>query len=600
MRCVSVPSMRSAASGFLGAIAVVGASAYLAISAAALLGLAAPPGLERASAVAVVVVLALSVPRPDPGKGRPGALVGLILGLIGVVGVELAAGQVSIGAGQIGGAAGALVTIPLLERAWSGRIDSRVLIRAAVILIFAFVSIALVRLIIDGGALGHDESAYAVKARAWIAGTPDTGWKLHRAPANSILAVPVVLFTENEVPFRLIGALLAVGSLVSVGLVALRLGGRWAAIAAVAVVGASWPYLRRGSEYLTDIPSAGLLLLIVWLLLSVVREPDAHARRVIWVGPLVAAAFYMRYQSALSVLGIALAAAVVWPQLIRQLKRELIAAGGIGFAALLPHLVWSTVVTGSPWGVVLFTQDEAGRAFLGEGLVDYASLFVDDLAGFTGAVVMTVAIVWLLWKSLAGGRGSHEANVARFVVITVLVAVVPLGLVAHGEPRFVLFPVWLLIAVGSAFIVGRLELMPDPYRILAVALAVVLWLPLFNETVRRLDRNAEARGERFQVVVDASNQIERDGVGTCAVLTTYEPQVNWYSTCWTGLYYPDDEDLGAGRLQGDRKYALLFENGKRQPTGPTLERILGLGPQQSVPAAEDAIGDATIVEISSN
>jgi len=61
--------------------------------------------------------------------------------------------------------------------------------QAALAILFFVVTIALVRAIIEGGALGHDESAYALKARSWLIGTPDTGWQLHRAPALSILGL---------------------------------------------------------------------------------------------------------------------------------------------------------------------------------------------------------------------------------------------------------------------------------------------------------------------------------------------------------------------------------------------------------------------------
>jgi len=73
---------------------------------------------------------------------------------------------------------------------------------------------------------------------------------------------------------------------------------------AVATVGAALSFLRRGSEFLTDVAAAGILLTIVRLVLLIVGDPETNAHRVWWLGPLVAAAFYMRYQSALAVVGI--------------------------------------------------------------------------------------------------------------------------------------------------------------------------------------------------------------------------------------------------------------------------------------------------------
>ena len=81
------------------------------------------------------------------------------------------------------------------------------------------------------------------------------------------------------------------------------------------------------------------------------------------------------------------------------------------------------------------------------------------------------------------------------------------------------------------------------------------------------------------------------------MLTTYEPQVNWYSTCWTAPFRPGSDDLGVGQLEGESEFAILFENGKRQPTGPDLDAYLALGPIEFVPAQNERIGDAAVVSI---
>ena len=591
--------MRSFIAGLVGALAVLASGALLAISAAALLGTAATPGFPRSAMVAGLVVLALLLPEPDRDRWKLGALTGLGIGVVGVFGRELMTAEPSIGAGQIGVALGVVLVFPILAVVWNDRFNRRRLVSATLAILFIAVSIALIRTIIEGGALGHDESAYALKARSWLIGTPDTGWQLHRAPALSILGLPLIGFTEAEMPIRLIGAGLAVLALGGVALVGRQFGGAWSAVVAVATVGASLSFLRRGSEFLTDVAAAGILLVIVWLVLLIVGGPETNDHRVWWLGPLVAAAFYMRYQSALAVVGIIVGVLIVWPRIVAKLKRELGMAGGIAVLALIPHLVWATVVTGAPWGIVLFTQRAAGREFLGDGLVDYLRFFPSDLAGPAGAALMALGIGWLIWKGLTpqARDEADDMNVARFILIVVVIAVVPLGLVAHGEPRFVFFPVWLLIAVGSAFAVSLFRLVPLRYQPAAVVIVVLLWLPLFTETVRRVDRNAEARGDTFAVVADASNAIQADGPGTCATFPTYQPQVSWYSTCWTELFHPDDEDLGVGRLKGDREYTLLFENGKRQPEGDTLESYLALGPHKVIPAQNDRIGDAIVVSI---
>lgn len=583
--------------GLVGALSVVLATAYACVCAAALLGRAATPDIYRTGLVAVVVLAAILLPWPEDDSWRRGAAIGVVVGVAGVVGYELLGSNPSIGAGQIGALIGALFTFPLLGLVRSGRLGAG-FIRIALLLLLVVVGVAFVRTILEGGGFGHDESAYVLKTRSWLEGTPDTGWQLHRAPFVSALAAPIVAFTESEVAIRLVGSFLAVAALVGVMLVAERVGGLWAALIAGATVGASLSYLRRGSEYLTDVPAAGVLLFIVAVVLTVVRRPDTSRRLVFWLGPLVALAFYVRYQSSLAVVGIAAATVIVWPGVVKRLWRPLSISAGMAAAAIVPHIIWATAVTGTPWGVVLATQEAGGREFLGEGLVDYATMFSKDLAGPAGAVLMGAGSLWIGWCLVTGfRRRSDDARLAGFVAIVVAVAVVPLGLVAHGEPRFVFFPVWLLVALGAHAVVRLITNLSPRQRVALVAIAGILWLPLFTETVRRADRNAEARGENFAVVVDASNIIEADASGSCGVLTTYQPQVTWYSTCWTELFSPNAPDLGVGDLQGDRDYAVLFENGKRQPSPQQQEKYIELGPVETVPARTEGIGEATIVFI---
>ncbi|MGH8945786.1 MAG: ArnT family glycosyltransferase [Acidimicrobiia bacterium] len=589
--------MGSHLKGFLGSVAVLVSGAFLAVSVAALSGLAATPNLLRSLAAAGIVVVFLLVSPPE-ARWRGGALLGMAAGLIGVLAIELLAANPSLGAGQLGAVAAIPLAIPALRAWWGRSVPTPALMRVGLVVILLFAGVALVRAVLEGGPLGHDESAYTLKTRAWIAGTPHTGWDLHRAPLNSLLGVPIIVFTEDEVPIRLIAVLLGTGSLAAIGLVAHQAGNGWSALVAMAAVGASLPFLRRSSEFLTDVPAAGLLLVVVWLVLVIADDPVANRRRVLWLGPLVSLAFFMRYQSSLAVVGIALGALLAWPGVVRRLRRELMLAGGIAFAALVPHLIWATAVTGSPLGVVLDTQDAAGREYLGQGLVDYARLFPKDLAGPVGAVLMLAGLGWIVWHLIA--RRAEPTAIRRrglFILVVVGVSVVPLGLVAHGEPRFVFFPVWLLIAVGSALVVGLLRRLPGRFLPAAFAVAAFMWLPLFSETARRADRNAEARGETFTVVEDASNFIEHEGAGSCGVLTTYQPQVTWYSSCSTELFRPGRDDLGVGEVEGERLYALLFVNGKREPTGEERQAYLELGSTEFVLAENDAIGDATIVEI---
>ncbi|MGB8360650.1 MAG: glycosyltransferase family 39 protein [Acidimicrobiia bacterium] len=589
--------MKPLAAGFSRALSVVLGTAFVAVGAVALLGLAPRPDIYKTGLILVVVLAAVLLPWPKDNSWRGGAAIGIVAGIAGVVGYGLLSDGPAIGPGQVGALLGALVTFPLLRLAGSGGLGPR-FVRFALLILLVVVGIAFVRTILGGGAFGHDESAYVLKARSWVEGTPDTGWSLHRGPFVSWLAVAVVAFTESEAAVRLVGSLLSVAALAGVMLVARRMGGLWAALIAGATVGASLPYLRRGAEYLTDVPAAGVLLCIVAVVLAGVHNPERGRRLVIWLGPLVALGFYVRYQSALSMIGIALATVVVWPRVVKRLRRPLLMAGAIAFTLLLPHFIWATVITGRPWGVVLLTEEVSGRAFVGEGLADYAGMFPKDLAGPAGALLMVVAMLWVVWSLIVGARQrSEDARLSGFVTIVVIVAVVPLGLVAHGEPRFVFFPVWLLIALGAHVLVGVARRLTPRQLVTLVAVAAIGWIFLFTETVNRTDRQAEARAAGFQTVVDASEYIELASSGTCGVLTSYLPQVTWYSKCFTDGFSNESAEASIDRLEGDKRYVLLFENGKRQPAPDRVQDFLELGPVSEIYSSNESIGDATIVAV---
>jgi 4-amino-4-deoxy-L-arabinose transferase-like glycosyltransferase len=592
--------MKSFAAGFLGALAVVLGAAYLGISALALFGVASTPNQLRTGIIVVVVIGAMFLRPTDNSDWLPGAIAGIVVGLAGAVGIELLGSNPSIGAGQVGAVAGAVGAVPLLKWVWSGDAHRRAH-QVVLMGILIVAAIALVRTVIEGGALGHDESAYAVKTRAWLTGAPATGWQIHRAPLISVLALPVVALTESEVTIRLVAVVLSLGALAAIWLLGRQIGGSWVGVLGAAVVGASYPFMRRGSEFLTDVGAAALLLLVVLVALRAIENPESRRREVLWLGPLVAAAFYMRYQSVLAVMGIAIAAAIVWPRVVWQLRSGLARATGLAAVIIVPHLIWATVATGSPLGVILATQGAAGREFLGEGLVDYAGMFRDALAGPVGAVFLVVALAWILW-SVVVRRSDDDVHLAWFMTIVVAVSVIPLGLVAHGEPRFVFFPVWLLICLGSYALVRLVSHLRAPYVSIVVGVTAILWLPLASETLARADRHAESRGENFAVVVAAANWIQSQTSGECGVLTTYEPQMNWYSGCATAFMHHeveaslDELDTDADLSDPDL-YAVLFEGGKRQPTGEAAQAYLDLGPHVIVPSRGDGIGDATIVTI---
>ena len=60
----------------------------------------------------------------------------------------------------------------------------------------------------------------------------------------------------------------------------------------------------------------------------------------------------------------------------------------------------------------------------------------------------------------------------------------------------------------------------------------------------------------------------------CSVITSYAPQVTFYSECVTDIFRPTlSAEEAVQRLTGDYRYMLLLENGKRQPEGDDLDAL---------------------------
>jgi len=62
-------------------------------------------------------------------------------------------------------------------------------------------------------------------------------------------------------------------------------------------------------------------------------------------------------------------------------------------------------------------------------------------------------------------------------------------------------------------------------------------------------------------------------------------------------FRPDQPELGVFTLRTDSRFALFFENGRRQPTPDQVPAYLALGPSQLVTSESGPLGDAVIVSI---
>lgn len=496
-----------------------------------------------------------------------------ILGALGVAAFGVVSGA-STGAGALEWSA---VVAGALGALWIG-IDpgTRVALRPAMsIFAIGFVLVALLPLVLGGETLGHDESAYALKARSWLEGTPQSGWAIHRAPLLSLWGYLALAVGGDEGALRVFGWASVGGLAMATWWLGRRTSGRVVAPVAALVIVASPAILHRGTEFLTDLPSAALLVTVMAIMWRELGERTAGATyRLLWVLPLAWAAFYLRYQSALSLGLIALAAALIWWRRITARPGPIIAVTGIGLAGLTPHFVHATSETGSPLGILLFTGEVAGREFVGEGLVDYAALLRGPLLGLV-ALPLIAGFIWWLFSRWSDGS---ERKLALFLAIPTLGQVILLGLVSHGEARFVFFPIALLAIGGVAGIIDMTTRWRPRLESGARLALMSLLIGSVGLSVGAARRSVENRILSNEPVELAAELVRDSALGDeCGVLTSYTPQVTFYSGCMTQRFEPSRVPADElGRLRGDTRFMILVEDGKRQPEDEDLRALVAL------------------------
>ncbi|MGA7281304.1 MAG: hypothetical protein WBZ40_05915 [Acidimicrobiia bacterium] len=430
----------------------------------------------------------------------------------------------------------------------------------------------LLPLILQGGALGHDESAYGLKAKQWLLGTPGTGWAPHRGVGMSVYGYVVLGLGEGEPGLRLLGLLGAVGLVVGIWVLVRRMSDATsAAMASVAIV-AGPALLRRSTEYLSDVPAAALLawcMVVVWSQLGSRQRPTY---RLLWVLPPALAAFYLRYQSILSLGLIALTILVMWWPQIRRRPGPIVTLSALGLAGLIPHFALAIRLRGSPWGILTYTSEVSGRAYLGEGLVDYFHMAPWQLAGLIFVPAIGFALIGLAYSWKDGSKRDRYL----FLLLPAIAQILALGILSHGEPRFVFFPIALIVAAAAIAI--REVLWPHRSTIhfgWALMVLIAGSLALSAASVRNLVDHRASSNESIELA--GLSVSDRAAGKSCGVMTSYTPQITYYSECSSDVFRPGLEpEAAVGNLVGEMKFMVLVEDGKRQPTRDELEGLLTL------------------------
>jgi len=449
-------------------------------------------------------------------------------------------------------------------------------VRTTLVLVGIVAAVFLVPVIIGlsrDNALGYDEALYAQATRRWatLGASSVSGWGIHRPPALPVIGVPLYLAGSGEEwTLRLSGVVSGLVIVAAAWRGGTILAGSVAGIIAALATAAASPIQVEATSYLTDLPSTAVLLVLAVLCLEVLWSPPPRRRDFVLMAVLAVLAFYIRYGAALDVIALVAAAAATRPRAI--VSREAAFGAAVGAVLLLPHLIGAGTATGSPYGIL----DAARRAATGDGgvpLGDYVRWLPFDLVGPVGAGLALLAAAMAV-RFVARPRDIDEPFRSRglFLAGAAGLSLLLIGLSVHAEPRYVLFPLVMLIVLGSGGL-GRVVTGPTR-RTWAVPLVAVVLTVAALVGLQRTMAVVGDRSARWDWLRTAGRDIAVDARGgTCSVLTSDVPIIAWYSGCAGVNYLTGDEPDRLSLLTGSRRYIVERSDGHLQPDDSAMRGL---------------------------
>jgi hypothetical protein len=465
------------------------------------------------------------------------------------------------------------------------------------ILLFFVVPVA--RYIAVAPIFGFDEAIYANTARAWLEGTPNTGWSAHRSPGVSFLGFPAVPIAA-EWAFRLVGLVSGAFCVVMAWALGRRLHGPSAGLIA-AVVAASVPELLLGSSVLlTDVPSAGLVMLLMLILWRELEERPTPSPVLLWSAPIAAAAFYVRYGAALPIILVGATALVLWHRKLIAEWRVSLSTVGLLLILLLPHLVQATVMTGTPWGIARMAQNLAASGAPLGTLLSFLRLAPHGLAGIVAESLIVLALLaWPVIIVRGDGLRDRAARMHTYLLIPAVGQFLLISLVAMTHVRYILLPILLLVVAGSASAVRLVQpLSPASRRAFATVVVVAAVVAGLGTAAVEVRGRAAYAPTQYDLV-DAARSVREDaGSASCAILSYPPPQITWYSGCATHHFgFPPVAGRTAA-LNAERHYLLLpTGESDRYPSGDLREEYLAEAEPQPLFVIRDRVTGDPAFEI---
>ena len=446
--------------------------------------------------------------------------------------------------------------------------------------------------------LGHDESVYVLRGRdiAELGWNELSGeyWVDYRAPGVPLLLSWLARVVGVHVTTsRALIAVLAVVVLLGTWAIGRRFAGAMVGVVAAVVLAVTSGFISTASTVLADVPGAAFSIVAVWIF-----GAEACQGRLRWAWLLVPiltllaciSRFGSPFMLGAGLVGLSVA---VLPEVVRS-RNWLLVAQAVLLGLVVALISWLVLFT-ELVSIRGRTPVDANRSLI-EGKQLTAATGFRDLGAVVNpwsdsgvvrlwsapvAVIVVVGVVAAITAALLG-RVSRAvvAGISIAAIVSTVGIVASVGLIVNNYLALTL-PYWaLLVGIGWTWmwrVVATVFEGDVPRRALAAA-ACVIAIALLMDGVVDARRIAATSTSTFVPIRAASVELGEAYDGRCIAITSYTPQVGYFSGCivtpfGSELDRPLDELL-ADRLapyqglveDGYQPVVFLVDSGKRQPS----------------------------------
>jgi 4-amino-4-deoxy-L-arabinose transferase-like glycosyltransferase len=456
--------------------------------------------------------------------------------------------------------------------------ECRTVTRMEIVVIASIVTLFLIQAFVvlrQGAPFGHDESVYALRARDLVRGDdPLFYWRAYRAPGLPASLVPLWLIRPTEPFLRAVvtgyGAILL---LASWWLGRTMFDRRTGLIAAAGL--ALTPVIIAGSTQVwPDIPGAALTTVTLAFYAWALTRPKITPSVVVVVPILVGVATVVRFGAPLA-LAPGLVVLTLWRRefAIQNWKKIVLTAAlsgvVVGFILFVPlATAWAQTASHdpiAPYGAIRSLRVGASWMDGFRGYWERRSHVIDDLPRLVLLAGLLVGIVAALQRRIR--RGAFLASITTGILTLLLIAAS-----VHAEPRYLapVFPwFWLASAAGIAYLTRSWTRWVTAALIVLV---VSVWIPSsFRSTEEQSRWNIVGQSS----LKSASLSIDAAAADfQCSVVSSYVPQVDWYSQCKTMGFDRGSVVTSHPLLPDGDSFLVIVDGGKRQPTDGLLQQYV--------------------------